>query len=185
MTDVTFKIKNDLGSIGNGHKKLTVMSWNGGDYKFDIRDWYDNGNVGKGISLTKGELKSLYDLLADLLEVKDDDTVEDLSNILETDDESEIVEETVEEVEDENEIELEETTDDNIDNIFKKLDKLFKGFTTSKDYSVMPFAKESGKRIQYSVLKSKKDFPKYETTVEELGLKSYITKQGNLYIYTL
>lgn len=64
MADLTFKTKVDFGNIG-GNKKLTFTSWNGGDYKFDIRDWYDNGNVGKGITLTKKELKALYDLLVD------------------------------------------------------------------------------------------------------------------------
>ena len=64
MADLTFKTKIDFGKIG-GNKKLTLTSWNGGDYKFDIRDWYDNGNVGKGITLTKKELKALYDLLVD------------------------------------------------------------------------------------------------------------------------
>lgn len=167
MAEITFKTKYDLGAIGTGHKKLTVTSWNGGDYKFDIRDWYDNGNAGKGIALTKGELKALFDLLEAM------ETTDELSNILSSDEPTETAEEPT------------ETYPDDIDGKFKELDKLFKDFKVEKKYDTMEFAKESGNRLQYHVTKGDKKFPKYEDLVKKLELKSFVTDKGNLYIYTL
>ena len=170
MTEITFKTKYDLGAIGTGHKKLTVTSWNGGDYKFDIRDWYDNGNAGKGIALTKGELKALFDLLEAM------ETTDELSNILSSDEPTETTETTEE---------SSETYPDDIDSKFKELDKLFKDFKVEKKYGIMEFAKESGNRLQYYVTKDSKQFPEYEDLVKKLELKSFVTDKGNLYIYTL
>ena len=174
MSDITMEVKKDFGNFG-GIKKLTLTSWNGNEAKYDIRDWYENGNCGKGIGLTKDELKSLYDMLSNIYNKKD---LDDLWN--------EPTEENVEEITEESTLfdELFEETDKSTE-IFNKLDDLFKGFTTNKTYDVMTFAEESGKRIQYFVKKGRKKLPSYDKVVEELGLKVFVTEKGNLFIYSL
>lgn len=188
MADLTFKTKVDFGKIG-GNKKLTFTSWNDGDYKFDIRDWYDNGNVGKGITLTKEELKALYDLLLDM-ENKSEDATDngtkentdvDLLSLFDTAEES---------TEDTDDMTLfasetsEKTFPDKIQKIFDALDKMFDGFATERDYGKMPFA--DGDRLQYYVKKGNKTLPKIkEADLKKLGVSHFITNKGNLYIYTL
>lgn len=47
---------------GNGwQKRLTLIRWNNGPLKYDIRDW-DNSmeKCGKGVTLTREELENLY-----------------------------------------------------------------------------------------------------------------------------
>lgn len=45
-------------------KKLNLISWNSRDAKYDLRDWApDDEKMGKGITLTKEELKNLKKLL--------------------------------------------------------------------------------------------------------------------------
>lgn len=51
----------------NGHrwsKELNIISWNGHDPKFDIREWNnDHTMMKRGITLTRDELKKIYYLL--------------------------------------------------------------------------------------------------------------------------
>ena len=48
-------------------RQLNVVSWNGREPKYDIRDWApDNTKMGKGISLTHDELAILKGILADM-----------------------------------------------------------------------------------------------------------------------
>lgn len=45
-------------------KELNLISWNGRDPKFDLRDWAPgHEKMGKGITLTKEEMKNLKDIL--------------------------------------------------------------------------------------------------------------------------
>jgi hypothetical protein len=45
-------------------KELNLVSWNDRDPKYDIRDWaLENKQMGKGVTLSKEELKTLRDLL--------------------------------------------------------------------------------------------------------------------------
>jgi len=45
-------------------KELNLISWNGRDAKYDIRDWSsDKEKMGKGVTLTKEELLCLRDAL--------------------------------------------------------------------------------------------------------------------------
>lgn len=45
-------------------KKLTLVSWNGKEPKYDIRSWdTETARCGKGITLTKEELYALKDIL--------------------------------------------------------------------------------------------------------------------------
>ena len=171
-----------------------------GEYKFDIRDWYENGNVGKGITLTLGELKSLFDLLEKMStpdESVNELSSDDLDALFNTDSASDSNTEeptnttTKESTVLDSDALLEMLTSDvpdypdDINDKFKELDKLFDGFDVNKKYDTMEFAKESGNRLQYTVTKGSKDFPKYDDVVEKLGLKSFVTGKGNLFIYTL
>lgn len=48
-------------------RQLNLVSWNEREPKYDLRDWApDNAKMGKGISLTLGELLTLRDLLNEL-----------------------------------------------------------------------------------------------------------------------
>lgn len=45
-------------------KELNLISWNGRDPKYDIRDWAPNREkMGKGITLTEDELMELKEIL--------------------------------------------------------------------------------------------------------------------------
>lgn len=47
-------------------KELNLVSWNGRDPKYDLRDWApDHEKMGKGITLTKEDLLSLKQYLED------------------------------------------------------------------------------------------------------------------------
>lgn len=63
-----FEIINHLGIISEGskswRKELNRVSWNGGDPKYDIRDWNDkHDTMGKDITLTESELRKLKELI--------------------------------------------------------------------------------------------------------------------------
>ena len=181
MSDVKFEIKKDLGNIG-GRKKLTYTSWNGNAPRFDVRDWYDNGNAGKGITFDKDELESLYGLLQNIFEKPAEEIVEETEEESEEAFENPWDKEEVAEPEPKDEtLELLNAYPDDIQKKFDALDDLFKGLTTEKAYGKMPFA--DGDRLQYSVKKA--NFPDYEDTLTSLELKWFITDAGNLYIYTL
>jgi len=71
MAEIKYEITEHLGSIGEGSKgwakELNLVSWNDRSPKFDLRDWApDHAKMGKGITLTKEEVKSLRDLLNQL-----------------------------------------------------------------------------------------------------------------------
>lgn len=66
--DFKFEIINELGVISEGSKgwkkELNRISWNGGEPKYDIREWDDSHDkMGKGITLTEMELKNLKELI--------------------------------------------------------------------------------------------------------------------------
>ena len=68
MADIKFEIKETLGSIAESakgwKKELNIISWNGKEAKYDLREWSpDHEKMGKGVTLTNDELKSLRDLL--------------------------------------------------------------------------------------------------------------------------
>ena len=63
------EIKEELGVISESlkgwRKELNLVSWNGGEPKYDIRDWAPgHEKMGKGITLTKEEVQKLYKLLS-------------------------------------------------------------------------------------------------------------------------
>lgn len=62
--EVKYEIINSVGVVSeqpSGWKKeLNRVSWNGGEPKYDIRGWSpDHKKMGKGITLTEAELRSL------------------------------------------------------------------------------------------------------------------------------
>ena len=64
MADFTFEIIRELGILSESKsgwkKELNLVSWNGADPKFDIRDWApDHEKMGKGISLNADEIEQL------------------------------------------------------------------------------------------------------------------------------
>lgn len=69
MAELKFEITESLGVISENAKgwtkELNLVSWNGYEPKYDIRDWSpDHSRMGKGVTLTADELASLKDLLA-------------------------------------------------------------------------------------------------------------------------
>lgn len=71
MADIKFDIIEKLGTIVEGSKgwakEVNIISWNGRKPKVDIRDWDENNEkMGKGLTLTKEELKTLKGLLNSL-----------------------------------------------------------------------------------------------------------------------
>lgn len=64
----SFKIVKELGVISTGKAdwamKLTLVSWGDREPKYDIRSWSpDQLKMGKGITMTDDELRSLKKLL--------------------------------------------------------------------------------------------------------------------------
>ena len=71
MADIKYEIKEELGTLSENAKgwtkELNLISWNGAAPKYDIRDWApDHEKMGKGVTLTKEEAVSLYEILRDL-----------------------------------------------------------------------------------------------------------------------
>ncbi|NFJ81254.1 hypothetical protein FDA84_00525 [Clostridium botulinum] len=68
MADIKFEIKDKLGVISESSKgwtkELNFISWNGKQAKYDLRDWApEHEKMGKGITLSAEELKSLKEIL--------------------------------------------------------------------------------------------------------------------------
>lgn len=68
MAEIKYEIVETIGEIATStkgwKKELNVISWNGREPKYDLRDWApDHGKMGKGITLTVEELKKLKEIL--------------------------------------------------------------------------------------------------------------------------
>ena len=73
MADFKYEIVEELGVISESSKgwtkELNLISWNGAQPKYDIRDWApEHQKMGKGITLTKEEALKLAELLSNQLE---------------------------------------------------------------------------------------------------------------------
>lgn len=71
MADIKFEIEKDLGIISESSKgwskELNLISWNGKEAKYDLRDWApEHEKMGKGVTLSVDELKKLRDLLNEM-----------------------------------------------------------------------------------------------------------------------
>lgn len=68
MADIKYEIEKELGYISESakgwRKELNLISWNGKEAKYDLRDWSsEHEKMGKGVTLTNDELKALKELL--------------------------------------------------------------------------------------------------------------------------
>jgi hypothetical protein len=68
MAEIKFEIKETIGIVSEGSKgwtkELNLVSWNDKDPKYDLRDWApEHEKMGKGVTLSKEELKKLKELL--------------------------------------------------------------------------------------------------------------------------
>ncbi|NFO15630.1 hypothetical protein FDB34_15860 [Clostridium botulinum] len=68
MADIKFEIEKEIGTISESPKgwtkELNLISWNGKEAKYDLRDWApEHEKMGKGITLSVDELKDLKELL--------------------------------------------------------------------------------------------------------------------------
>lgn len=73
MADIKYDILKEFGVLSKSakgwKKELNLISWNGGASKYDIRDWApQHEKMGKGITLSKDEIKELYKILGKILE---------------------------------------------------------------------------------------------------------------------
>lgn len=69
--DFKFEIKEHIEDLSDANEKgwkteLNIVSWNGGEDKYDIRSWNsDHTKMGKGISLTYDQIALLGSALFD------------------------------------------------------------------------------------------------------------------------
>lgn len=68
MADIKFEIEKEIGKISESskgwNKELNLISWNGKEAKYDLRDWApEHEKMGKGVTLSVDELKALKELL--------------------------------------------------------------------------------------------------------------------------
>ena len=71
MPEIKFEIINSIGVLSESSKgwtkELNLISWNGREPKYDIRDWDpDHQKMGKGVTLSEDELKKLNELLGEM-----------------------------------------------------------------------------------------------------------------------
>ncbi len=73
--ELTYEVVEKIGVISdNGRNaiELRLVSFNGGDAKYDIRPWWEDDKgverMGKGIRLTEDELKKLADIVDKVFE---------------------------------------------------------------------------------------------------------------------
>ena len=69
MPEFTYEIVESVAVLSENPKgwtkELNLISWNGRDPKYDIREWApDHSRMGKGVTLTADDLAALKDLLA-------------------------------------------------------------------------------------------------------------------------
>lgn len=68
MSEIKYEIIEQLGVLSEGEKgwrkELNLISWNGREPKYDLRDWSENHEkMGKGITLTEEEAIKLRNIL--------------------------------------------------------------------------------------------------------------------------
>lgn len=68
LANFSYEIIETIAVLSEGSKgwkkELNLISWNGRDPKYDIRDWSENHEkMGKGITLSKEEVQTLLNTL--------------------------------------------------------------------------------------------------------------------------
>jgi len=76
MAEFKYEIINEIGVISEGNggwkKELNIISWSGKEPKYDLRDWSNNHEkMGKGVTLTEEELRSLYKIIQEEIKLLD------------------------------------------------------------------------------------------------------------------
>lgn len=71
MAEIKYDIKETIGvlseSLKGWSKELNLISWNGKEVKYDLRDWGpEHEKMGKGITLTLDEVKALKVILNEM-----------------------------------------------------------------------------------------------------------------------
>ncbi len=71
MTKFSFEIVRNIAVLSEGSKgwkkELNLISWNGREPKYDIRDWSeDHTKMGKGVTLSTKELEKLKTVLDEI-----------------------------------------------------------------------------------------------------------------------
>lgn len=71
MADIKYEIVEQIGVLSESAKgwtkELNRISWNGGEPKYDIRDWApEHEKMGKGVTLNQEEAEKLLVLLKDM-----------------------------------------------------------------------------------------------------------------------
>lgn len=71
MADIKYDIIEHVAVLSESPKgwtkELNLISWNGRDPKYDLRDWApDKEKMGKGVTLTKADVTHLKDVLEKL-----------------------------------------------------------------------------------------------------------------------
>ena len=71
MAELKYEIKETVGVLSENpkgwSKELNLISWNGREAKYDLRDWApDHEKMGKGVTLSSEELVKLRDVLNQL-----------------------------------------------------------------------------------------------------------------------
>ena len=73
MPEFSYEIKKHIGVISEGSggwtRELNLISWNGKEPKYDIRDWGpEHEKMGKGITLSAKDIQVLQELFGKLEE---------------------------------------------------------------------------------------------------------------------
>ncbi|NFI94859.1 hypothetical protein FC961_10720 [Clostridium botulinum] len=68
MPDIKYEIKEEISVVSESNKgwtkELNLISWNGKEPKYDLRDWApEQEKMGKGVTLDKDELIQLKELV--------------------------------------------------------------------------------------------------------------------------
>ena len=71
MADFQYEIVEESGVLSTGPKgctkELNLISWNGREPKYDIRDWApEHEKMGKGVTLSDEEIEVLKKLLSEI-----------------------------------------------------------------------------------------------------------------------
>ena len=66
--EVRFEILERIGVLSTHstgwNKELNIVSWNGGQPKYDIRDWdMDHEHMSRGVTLHEKEMRQIFDLM--------------------------------------------------------------------------------------------------------------------------
>lgn len=68
--EITFKIKKKIAVLSTAasgwSRELNLVSWNGAEPKYDIRDWNpEHDKMGKGVTLTEEELNAIITVFSE------------------------------------------------------------------------------------------------------------------------